>query len=177
MLNSFTLDKMTRLEYHCSVKNDKRNGINLIAVDRVLPDTKMPQGLEISFERTIRVPDNKALSRLPPSLDSFPLYKIQDYAHRLPQSMIDKGGVFFPMHQKEAMWINFEATAPFMIKIYCGGVNVVSGEHAAESAEAKQRRAKLFEQGELIQDYVVLPEQPWIDGVAIKPSVVRQFVA
>ncbi|KAI7786261.1 hypothetical protein LA080_004082 [Diaporthe eres] len=137
----------------------------------------MPQGLEISFERTIHVPDNKELSHLPPSLGSFPVYKVQDYAHRLPQSMVDKGGVFFPMHQKEAMWINFKATAPFMIKIYCGGINVVSGEHAAESANTKQRRAKLLTKGELIQDYVVLPEQPWIDGVAIKPAVVRQFVA
>lgn len=169
---------MTRLEYHCSVKHDKRNGnINLIAVDRILPETKMPQGLDISFERTIRVPDNKVLSHLPPSLGSFPLYKVQDYAHGLPQSMVDKGGVFFPMHQKEAMWSNFKATAPFMIKIYCGGINVVSGEHAAEGAETKQRRAKLLRKGELIQDYVVLPEQPWIDGVAIKPAVVRQFVA
>lgn len=75
------------------------------------------------------------------------------------------------------MWINFKANAPFMVKIYCGSVNVVSGEHAAEDTETKQRRAKLLAQGKLVQDYVVLPEQPWIDGVAIKPSVVRQFVA
>ncbi|KAG6366893.1 hypothetical protein INS49_001074 [Diaporthe citri] len=146
---------MTRLEYHCSVKHDERNGNNnLITVDRVLPETKKPQGLEISFERTIRVPDNKELSHLPPSLGSFPLYKVQDYAHRLPQSM---------------------ATAPFMIKIYCGYINVVSGEHAAERTETKQRRAKLLEQGELIQDYFVLPEQPWIDSVAIKPAVRRGY--
>lgn len=169
---------MTKLEYRCSVKDDKRNGkVNLIAVDRVLPDTKRPQGLEISFKRTIRVPDNQALSQLPPDLGSFPLYKVQNYAHRLPQSVVDKGGVFIPMHQREAMWINFKANAPFIIKIYCGGVNVVSGEHAAEGSETKQRRAKLLEQGELIQDYVVLPEQPWLNGVAIEASVVRQFVA
>lgn len=64
-----------------------------------------------------------------------------------------------------------------MIKIYCGGVNVVWGEHAADGIETKQRRLKLFEQGKLIQDYVVMPEQRLIDGLAIKPSVVRQFVA
>lgn len=81
------------------------------------------------------------------------------------------------MHQKEAMWIEFKASAPFMIKIYCGGVNVVSGEHADEGPETKKRRAKLLEQGKPIQDYIVLPEQRWLDGVAIKPSVVRQFVA
>lgn len=75
------------------------------------------------------------------------------------------------------MWIDFSANAPFMIKIYCGGVNVISGEHAAEGIEAKQRRLKLLEQGKLIQDYAVVPEQRWVDGLAIKPSVVRQFVA
>lgn len=169
---------MTKLEYHLSAKSDERDSnLNLIAIDRNLPEEKVPQGLEISFKRTIRVPDNKELSKLPPGLGSFPLYRVQDYAHRLPPNMMDKGGIFFPVHQREAMWIKFKASAPFVIKIYCGGVNVVSGEHAAEDAETKQRRAKLLEQGELIQDYVVVPEQPWLDGVAIKPSVVRQFVA
>lgn len=59
--------------------------------------------------------------------------------------MVDKKGVFIHMNQREAMWINFSANAPFMIKIYCGGVNVVSGEHAADGIETKQRRLKLFE--------------------------------
>lgn len=93
--------------------------------------------------------------------------------------MVDKGGVFFPMHHKEAIWIDFEfkTTVHFMIKIYCGGVNVVSGEHAVEDIETKERRSKLLEQGKLIQDYIVAPEQRWLDGMAVKPSVVRQFVA
>lgn len=150
---------------------------DIIAVDRVLPATKVPQGLAISFHRTIRVPDNAQVSRLPPSLGTFPLYKVQDFTSRLPQDMIDKGGVFFPMHQKEAMWINFEADAPFMIKIYCGGVNAISGEHGSEDDETQQRRTKLAQEGKSIQDYVVVPSQPWLDGVAVKPSVVRQFVA
>lgn len=162
---------MTRLEYRCSVHEGG------LAVDRVLPKTQFPQWLHISFKRTIRVPDNKQLSKLPPDLGDFQLHKVQDYSHRLPRKMVEKGGVFFPMHQREAMWIDFEANAPFMIKIYCGGVNVVSGEHASEGIETQQRRAKLLEQGKPIQDYVVVPEQPWLDGVAIKPSVVRQFVA
>lgn len=52
-------------------------------------------------------------------------------------SMVDKGGVFFPMYQREAMCIDFKANAPFMVKIYCGSVNVVSGEYAAEDTETK----------------------------------------
>lgn len=82
---------MTKLEYRCSVNP------HFIAVDRVLPDTLVPQGLAISFRRTIRVPDNKELSKLPPGLGAFQLHKVQDYADRLPQDMVDKGGVFFPI--------------------------------------------------------------------------------
>lgn len=81
------------------------------------------------------------------------------------------------MHQKEAMWIRFKANAPFMIKVHCGGVNAISGEHGNEDADTQQRRLRLAQKGESIQDYVVVPPQPWLDGVAIKPSVVRQFVA
>lgn len=170
--------KMTRLEYRCYVKK-KGPGVRYdsIAVDRVLPDSKDPQGLAISFHRTIRVPDNAQVSQLPPSLGSFPLYKIHDYASRLPKDMVDKGGVFFPMYQKEAMWIKFESDAPFMIKIYCGGVNAISGEHSNEDADTKQRNSELIREGESMQDYIVVPSQPWLDGVAVKPSVVQQFVA
>lgn len=162
---------MTIFEYRCSVHG------SALAVDRVLPKTYLPQWLRISFRRTIRVPDNKELSKLPPDLGGFQLHKVQDYTERLPRNLVEKGGVFFPMYQREAMWIDFKANVPFMIKIYCGGVNVVSGEHASEGTETKQRRAKLLEQGKPIQDYVVVPEQRWLDGVAIQSSVVRQFVA
>ena len=27
------------------------------------------------------------------------------------------------------------------------------------------------------QDYLVLPNQPWLDGIALSPSIVAQFVA
>ncbi|KAJ0114002.1 hypothetical protein J7T55_010246 [Diaporthe amygdali] len=169
---------MAQIEYRCSIGADNKNGAaDAIAVDRVLPSTKAPQGLTISFQRTIRVPGNGAFSQLPPSFGAFPLYKVQDYASRLPPSMMNKRGIFFPMHQKEAMWICFKADAPFMIKIYCGGVNVVSGEHADEDTATKHRRSRLREQGKPIQDYVVVPEQLWLDGMAIEPSIVRQFVA
>lgn len=162
---------MTRLEYRCSVGEDT------VVVNRVLPKTQLPQWLYISFRRTIRVPDNQDLSKLPPNLGGFKLHKVQDYTKSLPRHIAEKGGVFFPMHQREAMWIRFEANRPFMIKIYCGGVNVVSGEYASEGDETKQRRAKLREQGKPIQDYVVVPGQCWLDGVAVEPSVVRQFIA
>lgn len=75
------------------------------------------------------------------------------------------------------MWISFEATAPFMVKIYAGGVNAISGEHHAEDRATKLRRLELNSRDESIQDYVVAGYQQWFDGFAVSPGVVRQFVA
>lgn len=84
--------------------------------------------LEISFRRTVRVPDNQQVSALPPDLDTFPLEPISKYATKLNPSMAAKGGLFFPMYQSEATWINFKTFSfrKCMIKIYAGGVNDVS---------------------------------------------------
>ena len=55
--------------------------------------------LDISFQRTIRVPDGKGDSELPPSMGTFPLYSVANYAEKLPKEMAAKGGVFFPMYR------------------------------------------------------------------------------
>lgn len=78
---------------------------------------------------------------------------------------------------REAMWIKFKANARFMVKIYAGGINVISGESYEESLATRLRRSTLQANGKGIQDYVVLPDQPWLDGVASAPGVVSQFVA
>lgn len=75
------------------------------------------------------------------------------------------------------MWLDFKSRAPFAIKIYIGGVNVVSGDvNGEETANYLRRTAKLA-RAESMQDYVVVPAQKWIDGVAISSGQVRQFVA
>lgn len=68
--------------------------------DRVVIKRTKGDQLSISFERTIRVPDTKKLSNLPPTLGSFPLYKIQDYASKLPAEMVKKGGLFMPVYRE-----------------------------------------------------------------------------
>ncbi|ETS85066.1 hypothetical protein PFICI_03091 [Pestalotiopsis fici W106-1] len=133
--------------------------------------------LKIQFHRTIRVPDNGDIENLPPSMGVFPLFKIHDYVNKLPKSIAVKGGVFFPMYQKEATWIKFTASDPFLVKIYAGGVNAISGEHCAEDLTAQVRRLKVQDKGDSIQDYVITPQQLWLDGFATSPGVVKQFVA
>ena len=56
--------------------------------------------LFITFARTIRVPDNEGHSQLPPDLGTFPLHSVADCQGKLPQTMADKGGIFFPMYRK-----------------------------------------------------------------------------
>ncbi|KAI0513293.1 hypothetical protein F5B22DRAFT_247913 [Xylaria bambusicola] len=156
--------------YTCKLKKDN------IVVQQTSPHYRS-QRLRIQFKRTIRVPDNAEVAQLPPGLGDFRLFKTCDFASKLPADMTTQAGVFFTMYQREAMWVNFTANHPFSIKIYAGGVNAVSGEHNLESMETKIRRLDLIAEGKSIQDYVVVPEQMWIDGFAVAPGVVRQFVA
>lgn len=75
------------------------------------------------------------------------------------------------------MWINFNSHKPYAIKAFVGGVNIVSGEPAIETAATRLRRRTLLSQNKSIQDYLVVPDQPWIDGIATSAGRVRQFVA
>jgi len=79
--------------------------------------------------------------------------------------------------EREALWINFGAWNNYAIKIYAGGVNVVSGEAADETDEIRKRRLERVKKKESIQDFVIAPDQCWIDGIATEPGKVRQFVA
>lgn len=56
--------------------------------------------VDISFRRTIRVPDTEKVSQLPPDMGAFPLYKTSDYADKLPADMVAKGGAFLSMYRK-----------------------------------------------------------------------------
>jgi len=76
------------------------------------------------------------------------------------------------------MWIRFKSKQRYAIKIYVGGVNAVSGEPVLQTeAVAQCRRREKIRLGQSLQDYVVVPQQPWLDGIATAAGEVRQFVA
>lgn len=75
------------------------------------------------------------------------------------------------------MWIRFESSHRFAIKVHLGGVNAISGEPMIENAATRLRRLSLLANKKSIQDYVVTPEQLWLDGIASENGRVRQFVA
>ncbi|PGH00853.1 hypothetical protein AJ80_09105 [Polytolypa hystricis UAMH7299] len=149
------------------------------SISNTYPDTvSVSNGeLSITFRRTIKVLETATASFLPPSLGTFPLYSVKQFEKKLPADMTAKGGLFFPMHEKEAMWINFSTHHRFAIKLYVGGVNAVSGEPVVENMATKLRRQKRKTDGDSVQDYIVTPKQLWIDGIATGPGEVRQFVA
>lgn len=66
--------------------------------------------MEISFRRTIRVPDDGKSYQLPPNLGKFPIYCIGDYADKLPVDLVRKGGVFIPI------WRKYRGSFPFVLR-------------------------------------------------------------
>jgi hypothetical protein len=124
--------------------------------------------LSVAFHRTLRIPDDGGHYPLPPSLGHFPVHRVEDYAHRVPEAWRAHGGVFIPMYQREAAWLSFSAAdwRPQALKVAVGMVNAVSGDPWSEAIVAGRE-----------QDYLVCPPQPWLDGINAGDGIVRQFVA
>jgi len=132
-----------------------------------VPDVHKDATGQICFQRTLRIPDDNREYPLPAGLGEFPIFHVDDYAKIVPVDWIDHGGVFLPMYQSEAMWISFNWVSryPFAIKIAAGKINAVTGEPWTNGLSDSP------------QDYVVVPEQPWLDGFSIREGLIRQFVA
>lgn len=126
--------------------------------------------LTVSFQRTLRIPDDGGTYPLPPSLGTFPICRVSDHARRVPASWREHGGVFIPMYQREALWLSFGGAhwRPTALKVAVGKVNAISGRRWDERLAAGTDDE---------QDYVVCPEQPWLDGINAGAGYVRQFVA
>lgn len=131
------------------------------------PELHADARLHIGFRRTLRIPDDNRAYPLPPGLGMFPLAHVDDYAARFPERWRRHGGVFLPMYQAEALWINFYSATSyaFAVKIAAGKVNAVSGKPWTEALDFDT------------QDYLVVPGQPWLDGFCVAKGKVRQFVA
>ena len=121
----------------------------------------------VSFHRTLRIPDDGRVYPLPPGLGTFPLHPVGAYADRVPPAWQERPGVFLPMYQREALWLGFEGTPwkPNAVKIGIGRINAISGGEWDERLHADP------------QDYLVCPDQPWLDGINAGHGVIRQFVA
>jgi hypothetical protein len=136
------------------------------------PQIEKEASFSIDFQRTLRIPDSDQTYPLPPGLGSFPLRHVEDHKDKLPAQTTSRGGVILPMWQAEAMWLYFsnrgpgwDLDFPVAIKVAAGKINAVTGEAWRTGLHRDP------------QDYMVSPDQPWLDGFAIEKDVIRQFVA
>ncbi|MFF3325112.1 hypothetical protein [Streptomyces sp. NPDC002889] len=122
-------------------------------------------GVRVRFIRTLRLPES-GTHPLPPGLGEFPVRRVEDYPDTVPPQWRARGGVMLPVYLREAMWLSFAGTQePAALQIGVGKVCAVSGERWS----GRVRRGP--------QNYVVLPRQPWLDGINSGKGTVRQFVA
>ncbi len=131
------------------------------------PEVHADAVLSIDFQRTLRIPDDDTDYPLPPGLGRFPLRHVDDFASRVGESWLAHGGVMLPMYQSEAMWLSFRSPKgyPFAVKVATGKVNAVTGEAWSDGLHRDP------------QDYMSIPDQPWLDGYCVEKGVIRQFVA
>jgi hypothetical protein len=131
------------------------------------PDVHRDAELRIDFQRTLRIPDDGRKYSLPPGLGRFPLRHVDDFAERIPTSWRTRGGVMLPMYQSEALWLHFTSPKgyPFAVKVATGKINAVTGASWSDGLHRDP------------QDYMSVPDQPWLDGYCVEKGVIRQFVA
>jgi hypothetical protein len=126
---------------------------------------RLPGGVAVRFVRTLRLPE-KGTHPLPPGLGEFPVRRVADHADRVPEEWRARGGVMLPVYLREAMWLSFAGTTqPAALQVGVGKVCAVSGR--PWSGRLSRRP----------QNYLVLPRQPWLDGINSGKGTVRQFVA
>jgi len=129
------------------------------------PEVHDDAELRITFQRTLRIPDDGRDYPLPPGLGAFPIAHVDDHADRVPERWREHGGVMLPMYQAEAMWLAFDAEYPMAVKIAAGKINAVTGAAWNQALHHDP------------QDYLVTPPQPWLDGFVVEKGMIRQFVA
>ena len=136
------------------------------------PELHDNAGIKIDFQRTLRIPDDGRTYHLPPGLGKFPLRHIEDFDLGSNNHLKKRGGLIMPMFQADALWLNFtsinltdDCDYPIALKIGTGKICAVSGDSWTSNLNRDP------------QDYVVVPEQPWLDGYNVGKDTVKQFVA
>lgn len=120
----------------------------------------------VSFQRTLRIPDDGKIYPLPPGLGLLPVHGVADHRVRAPREW-SNDEFFVGMYQREALWLGFDGASwkPNAAKIGVGGIDAISGEAWTPDLVAEP------------QNYIVAPDQPWLDGINAGSGFIRQFVA
>jgi hypothetical protein len=121
----------------------------------------------ISFNRTLRIPEDGKRYDLPAGFGRLPILRVEDVADRVPEKWRQEGGLIIPLYQREALYLEFAGVLwrPTVAKVAVGCINAINGKpHDLKFINGRQ-------------DYVVIPFQKWLDGINAGNGIVRQFVA
>lgn len=146
------------------------NDTLVFSFPEVHPDARMT----VVLHRTFRIPDDGKSYPLPPSVGRFPVRHVDDFKGKVPAKWVGRGGVMVPLYQSEALWLEFQPQMsrdhgpygthyPFAVKVATGKVSAVTGK----------KWSKKLREG----DYMVAPEQKWLDGYVVEDGTIRQFIA
>ena len=108
----------------------------------------------LTFQRTLRIPDDGATYPLPPGLGQFPIRHVDDCTDRVPDRWREHGGVFIPMYQREALWLSFHSNRPVVLpqqpsRCTQGGDRQGGRSHRQAGSERLTKRP---------QNYLVCPD-------------------
>src|SRR6056300_1267122 len=83
----------------------------------------------VVLHRTIRLPESGQMHGLPPGHGQFPVRRVQDYQDRVPRHWLEHGGLFMPIHEREALWLGFSSNRyiSHAVKVAAGKINAVNG--------------------------------------------------
>ncbi len=128
---------------------------------------RIGSNFSVSFQRTLRVPDDGKTYRFPPGFGDFPICRVEDYLGSVPESWKEPGAMFIPVYQREAVWLNFDGAywKPNAVKVALGDTSAITGRSLRHGLESEA------------QDYVVCPDQAWLDGISGSDGFTRQFVS
>lgn len=141
--------------------------------DRSLPvsfadnEIQVGESLTIAFEATLRIPEDGEHYVVPSGLAPLPFYRTEDFADRVPVRWKKRSGIMIPLHPWEATWICLSSRSwrPNAIKVRVGNLNGLTGRRYRSRLSAKP------------QDYLVCPQEPWIDRVHLGRQGLRQLIA
>lgn len=121
----------------------------------------------VTFQRTLRVPSDGSTYPLPPGLGRLPVLPVEAAGDLAPAFMRERGGFFVPLYQSEALWLAFGGAwwKPNAVQVGVGAVNAISAQPWEAPLAADP------------QNYLICPDQLWLDGINAGDGFVRQFVA
>ncbi len=127
---------------------------------------RVGRNLSVSFQRTLRVPDDERTYRIPPGFGDFPICRVEDYLGSVPESWKEPGAMFLPVYQREAVWLNFDGAywRPNAVKVAVGDSSAITGRSLRHGLDSEA------------QDYIVCPDQGWLDGTSGSDGFTRQIV-